>query len=325
MMKTCKSTPIIYALILSVSVAMMSLVALPKSSTASARVHAYVDPDTEPTQPPTEPVFTIKDENGTAVYRYFSNTEIILSKYIENEDAPQGYTVEVAKEVNGLPVKFIGAGSMAGLKQVSEVVLPDSIEVICTSAFDNDTKLRSITLPNKLRYIENNAFSRCASLAEITLPGDPTQAYSSLTIEPYAFRDSGLKTVHFVDGVTHVPLNGFSYFMNVEDIYYDGTLDQWNAQAKILTHGEFQNTTIHCKTYANLNGDNQINASDAALILIASAEKGAVKDVNLTEQQKLDADVNKDGSFDASDAAVVLMYSAAYGSGQNVTLQDFIK
>ena len=188
------------ALILSVSAAMLSLVVLPESNTAPTRVRAYADADTEPTQPPTEPVFMVEDANGTAVYRYFSKTEIMLSKFTEKKDAPEDYTVEVAKEINGLPVKSIGDASMACLN-VSEVILPDTIEVIGESAFDNDTHLKSINLPSKLRYIQGGAFSRCTSLSEITLPGDPTLPYSSLTIEPYAFQDIGLKAVHFAPGV----------------------------------------------------------------------------------------------------------------------------
>ena len=74
-----------------------------------------------------------------------------------------------------------------------------------------------------------------------------------------------------------------------------------------------------------LNGDGTINASDAAVILIAAAAIGAGQDSGLTEAQKTAADVNCDGICNASDAAIVLIYAAAVGAGQDVKLSDFIK
>ena len=68
-----------------------------------------------------------------------------------------------------------------------------------------------------------------------------------------------------------------------------------------------------------------VNASDAALILIAAASIGAGEDAGLTDAQKAAADVNHDGSVNASDAAIVLIYSAAVGAGKNVRLTDFIR
>ncbi|MCR4644184.1 MAG: hypothetical protein K5695_02075, partial [Oscillospiraceae bacterium] len=75
-----------------------------------------------------------------------------------------------------------------------------------------------------------------------------------------------------------------------------------------------------------LNNDNAVNASDAAMILIAAASIGAGEDAGLTDAQKAAADVNHDGSVNASDAAIVLIYAAAVGAGQeDAKIEDFIK
>ena len=75
----------------------------------------------------------------------------------------------------------------------------------------------------------------------------------------------------------------------------------------------------------DLNGDNTVNASDAAQVLIAAAAIGAGQDPGLTESQMSVADVNGDKTINASDAAVILIYAAAIGAGQDVKLTDFVK
>lgn len=74
----------------------------------------------------------------------------------------------------------------------------------------------------------------------------------------------------------------------------------------------------------DLNGDDIINASDAAMILIAAAAIGAGQDPGLTEEQGSIADVNGDDTINASDAVIVLIYGAAIGAGQDVKLTDYI-
>ncbi|MCR4645301.1 MAG: hypothetical protein K5695_07825 [Oscillospiraceae bacterium] len=76
----------------------------------------------------------------------------------------------------------------------------------------------------------------------------------------------------------------------------------------------------------NLNDDDTVNASDAALILIAAATLGAGEELEISIAKKAAADVNSDDSINASDAAIVLIFAAAVGSGQkDVKLTDFIK
>ena len=74
-----------------------------------------------------------------------------------------------------------------------------------------------------------------------------------------------------------------------------------------------------------VNGDNTVNASDAATILIAAAAMGAGGEAALTDAQKSAADVNKDNVVNASDAAIVLIYSAAVGAGYtDAKIIDFV-
>ena len=74
----------------------------------------------------------------------------------------------------------------------------------------------------------------------------------------------------------------------------------------------------------NLNGDMAINASDAAMLLIAAAAAGTGADSMMTDAQKAAADLNSDSTFDAKDAALILQYAAYTGTGGTDSITAFI-
>jgi hypothetical protein len=74
----------------------------------------------------------------------------------------------------------------------------------------------------------------------------------------------------------------------------------------------------------DVNGDGSVNATDAALVLIAAANIGAGKDSGLSPEAATNADVNGDGSVNATDAAIILQYAAYIGAGNPViTIANF--
>ncbi|MBR3629837.1 MAG: hypothetical protein IKN55_05105 [Oscillospiraceae bacterium] len=80
-------------------------------------------------------------------------------------------------------------------------------------------------------------------------------------------------------------------------------------------------------TLGDVNADGNINASDAALVLIDAAQAGASDDgaSKLTATQQKAADINKNGEITASDAAFILIFSAAYNAGRtDVKIEDFV-
>ena len=75
----------------------------------------------------------------------------------------------------------------------------------------------------------------------------------------------------------------------------------------------------------DVTGDNLVNASDAAQILIAAAEIGAGNAPTLSAAQQKMADVDGNGTINALDAAIVLQYAAAVGAGdKDAKIEDFI-
>ncbi len=65
----------------------------------------------------------------------------------------------------------------------------------------------------------------------------------------------------------------------------------------------------------DMSGEGNVNASDAALILIDAALVGSGGDSAFTALQHAEADLNNDGYTNAVDAAIVLQYAANHAAG----------
>lgn len=75
----------------------------------------------------------------------------------------------------------IGDGSFWKRKQLTEVILPQTIRYIGESAFENCVNLRKVNIPSAVTRIGYAAFRRCMALQELNLPDNLR------TIDLYAF------------------------------------------------------------------------------------------------------------------------------------------
>ncbi len=85
------------------------------------------------------------------------------------------------------------------------------------------------------------------------------------------------------------------------------------------------NQETETKTLGDINRDDQVDASDAAAVLVAAAKVGSGNPSGLSKEQERDADVDGSGDFDAQDAALILRYAAAVGSGYKGSLTAYLK
>lgn len=74
----------------------------------------------------------------------------------------------------------------------------------------------------------------------------------------------------------------------------------------------------------DLNGDSDINAADALLLLEAAAKIGVGEESGLTDVQITAADTNGDGYVNAADANNILRYAAYNGAGGTDAIEDFL-
>ena len=76
--------------------------------------------------------------------------------------------------IEGLPVVLIGESAFEDCRDLSRVVLPDSVEQIEADGFNGCLKLASIALPANLQSIGAGAFRDCRQLSALVLPAGVT-------------------------------------------------------------------------------------------------------------------------------------------------------
>jgi len=104
-----------------------------------------------------------------------------------------------------LPVTAI-ADTAFRYTSITSVVLPESVDYIGASAFQEVKKLSSVALSNKVKYIGQRAFIACKNITSIVLP-------TSVTIVDYAFDEC----------------------KSLSAVYYMGTVSDWSESVSIGT------------------------------------------------------------------------------------------
>lgn len=133
-------------------------------------------------------------------------------------DASAAGTVEVPAEIDGCSVTKIGDEAFEECLDITEIILPDTINYIGFKAFtrtaikefvvpegitvlryrtfDYCTELERVVLPESLTEIEYSAFSDCSKLVDVNIPSSVTKIGSS------AFSHTAITSVTIPEGVT---------------------------------------------------------------------------------------------------------------------------
>lgn len=176
----------------------------------------------------------------------------------------------------------IGANAFAEEKDAevkkytfTNVVIPEGITTIGSSAFVYETNLAHVEFPNSLKTIKPNAFANCSNLKDVSIEGIET-------IEDHAFQNTGiesitvsgnttlssfvfqrcesLKTAVLKEGITIIPLGAFVFCDKLESISLPSTVEViksnafWNctrlveanmpSSLKTIERGAFQNCRL---------------------------------------------------------------------------------
>ena len=130
----------------------------------------------------------------------------------------------IPKTIEGYPVKEIqsNGGGLFGTStniivnrdtyRLETLVIPEGVEIIGGSAFEENTSLRKVVLPNTVHTIDSSAFNGCSSLTEINIPTGIRKIGSS------AFQDCGeLYELRIPDSINSINNNdwgdGNSYLL----------------------------------------------------------------------------------------------------------------
>ncbi len=146
-------------------------------------------------------------------------------------------------------VETIGTSAFQNCKNLKTVVFPDSVKSVEEHAFDGCTSLRSLVLPNSILKLGYNVFLGCTSLEEVVLPGDIT------IIDDFSFHCSGLydivipdsvkgigdlafsqceslRAIKIPQGVQRIGWECLAYCPALSTIHFEGSIEQWNSIIK---------------------------------------------------------------------------------------------
>ena len=133
--------------------------------------------------------------------------------------------------------------------ELEDVVIPSVYKgkpVLRVESFFGNTKIRSVKIPNGVNYIGISAFEECTSLKSVTIPGSVKNigfsafgGCSSLesvvvedgveTIDDNAFGDcENLRYVKLPASLKYVYNGLFSGCVSLDKVYFDGTVDMWS-------------------------------------------------------------------------------------------------
>ncbi|MBQ9673454.1 MAG: leucine-rich repeat protein [Ruminococcus sp.] len=121
------------------------------------------------------------------------------------------------------------AGDCFSSTDIKNVVLPNSLKIIGSTAFRECTSIKSITIPNSVTTINSYAFSGCESLTNIKIPNSVTtidlgafkncKSFTSITFpdsvknigEHILYGCKALKKVTFPKGIKTIPAWAFAF------------------------------------------------------------------------------------------------------------------
>lgn len=134
----------------------------------------------------------------------------------------------------------IRSGVFSGCIYLKSVSIPDSVTSIGSDAFSYCTSLTSITIPDSVTTIGHAAFYKCTSLTSATLLG----AVTSIDGSTFNFCSS-LASVTLPDSITSIKGYAFSSCTSLQDVYYQGSQEQWESILVDEGNDALKNATIH--------------------------------------------------------------------------------
>ena len=187
------------------TLAVLMCLSLCSCETLLRKARAYVTGD-EAEEAPKDLLESRKNEE----YQYdVYKDHILLRGYLGGETD----VLELPAELDGRPVTAIGSLFLFEKSPVKSVVIPESVNEICESAFYYSDALESVTIPNSVTVIGQRAFGWCNALVSVTLGRRVKE------IPDYCFNHcDSLKTVVIPENVTSVGVRAFSYCGSLTDV-----------------------------------------------------------------------------------------------------------
>lgn len=142
---------------------------------------------------------------------------------------------------------LIGGWAFNNNRNIENLIIPDSVKIICENAFSMCEILKTVDLGSGVEIIEDHAFFLCENLISIDIPDSAKylgknsftgcRGMKSLSIgkgvteipqECFSFCES-LKTISFTSNVRKIGDKAFNDNKDLSTVYYYGTKEQWGT------------------------------------------------------------------------------------------------
>lgn len=157
---------------------------------------------------------------------------------------------------------LIGGWAFNNNQNIENLIIPDSVKIICENAFDWCENLKTVDLGAGVEIIEDRAFCGCESLRSIDIPDSVKylgknvfsgcRGMKSLTIgngiteipqECFSFCEN-LKTLTFTSNVRKIGDKAFNDNKDLSTVYYYGTKEQWETIEVGIDNTHLKNANI---------------------------------------------------------------------------------
>ena len=207
-------------------------------------------------------------------------------------------TVTIPSNAEGYEVIGVENRAFVLIRNLTEIILPPTVTTLDENAFAF-SYAKKINIPEGITSLPKNAFYYCSKLQSITIPASVqsigSNAFYYCSSLSYVVMDAAIPIA--------IPEDAFPTRANVKLYVPKGSkeayeaADYWKEFKEIVEIGDY--------LLGDVNGDTEITAQDASLILQYVAGK-----IELTETQRIAADVNGDTDITAQDASLILQYVA---------------
>lgn len=158
------------------------------------------------------------------------------------------------------------------------VTIPDTVEVVGESAFENNQKVQFVVVPKSVKRLDAYVFWGCNHLEEVVLGKGLT------SVDEYAFSGcTGLKQITIPENVQSIDAQAFAGCTNLTDIYIPDTVTSIADDAFL----NCDNVTIHADEVSVAEKFAQKLAeqkSQSPLVTAAPSATGGTSDVQATTE-----------------------------------------
>lgn len=251
-------------------------------------------------------------------------------------EKPTQLNIESSISSNGknYTVTEIGNWAFKEWNTLTEVTLPNTVEIIGFQAFFNCSNLTKVIIPEGVRKIGQKAFNGCSQLTSITIPstienintafsGNTALTHVTLTndiseISYSAFEGcTGLTEVEIPSSVNKIRQDAFNGCTNLSDVKYNGHKTDWD-KVTVETGNDTLTSKVQylCDITFDLNGGTINGSGTMDKQTVYSNEKLGTASVPTTPPQRTGYDF--DGWYTQAEGGTKYTFTEAVSS--NITL-----